>query len=195
MLAIVTYYVLLIFTITHGAENVHHKFILKKDFLSGIKSNEFSVYDDKSQQVKYRIESRLLPRHNNEIIAYPSKKVIAKLKGQWSLVTYSGDISIFDQNSNTWINGNITDTGGLSAYEYVIYWNGDYISMDNRASSTHIKFYDRSERNYVARFRKQNTSWKSTTYSLEVLSEKYPDALYLLGLIVWDHDYSRFGRG
>ncbi|CAF3529203.1 unnamed protein product [Rotaria sp. Silwood1] len=195
MSAILTRFLVLIFIIVNSAENTNHNFIIKKDFLSGIKSAEFSVYDEKEQQVKYRIESRFLPKHNNKIIAYPSKKVIAKLTGQWSLLAYSAAISILDPQSNTWIDGNITDIGGLSAYEYIIYWNGELVSIKNPSSSSYIKFYDKMEKIDLARFRKHSALLKPSKYDLEVLSDKYPDALYLLGLSVWDHDYSQFNRG
>ncbi|CAF4544572.1 unnamed protein product, partial [Rotaria sp. Silwood2] len=177
------------------ADSIDHKLIIKKDFLSGVKSAEFSVYDEKEQQLKYRIESRLLPKHNNKIVAYPSKKVIAKLTGQWSLLTYSATISILDPRLNIWIDGNITDIGGLSAYEYIIYWNDELISIKNPSSSSFIKFYDKMEKIDLARFKKQRALLKPSKYDLEVLSDKYPDVLYLLGLTVWDQDYSQFNRG
>ncbi|CAF1192890.1 unnamed protein product [Rotaria sordida] len=182
------------FAIVNSAKNAGHKFMIKKDVLSGVKSAEFSVYDENEQQLKYRIESHLLPVHNNEVFVYPSKKVIAKLKSKWASLTYSATISILDPQSNRWINGNITDIGGLSAYEYIIYWNGEFLSIKN-PSSSYIKFYDKTERIYLARFQKQRALLKQSKYDLEVLSDKYPDALYLLGLTVWDHDYSRFNRG
>ena len=57
------------------------QYVLNKDFFNGFKENEFTIYEQSSKNIQYRIESHFKVAHNLELVAYPSKQVVANLTG------------------------------------------------------------------------------------------------------------------
>ncbi|CAF3388829.1 unnamed protein product [Rotaria sp. Silwood1] len=157
--------------------------MVKKDFFSGVISREFSVYDITEKQLIYRIGSRFAFRHNNEIVAYPSKQVVGKLTGRPSLLKYGADISLLDLSSNKWISGNITETSTWRMSEFTIHWNGTCIILKSKPDILPNEFYEKGRTELLAQFKQRPASrlW-TAKYNMDIFSIKFPDALYLLAL-------------
>ncbi|CAF3016823.1 unnamed protein product [Rotaria socialis] len=162
-----------------------HSYVIKKDWLSGALSREFSVYDKTEKVLKYRIESRFAFRHNNKIVAYPSKQVLGKLNGRWSLRGYVGDISFLDQSTNRWIDGNITEISNWRMREFMINWNGTNINLKGQVDLLPKQFYEKGRGELLAQYKIRSASrlW-AARYDMDIFSIKYPESLYLLGLAV-----------
>ncbi|CAF2793138.1 unnamed protein product [Rotaria sp. Silwood2] len=165
--------------------NFGHNYVVKKDFFTGGISREFSVYDITEKHLKYRIESRFSFRHNNEIVVYPSKQVVGKLTGRWSMWKYAAYISLLDLSSNQWISGNITETSTLRMTEFTIHWNGTYIILKSDLDILPSTFYEKGRGNLLAQFKQRPASrlWVAK-YDIGIFSIKFPEALYLLALAV-----------
>ncbi|CAF1648855.1 unnamed protein product, partial [Rotaria sp. Silwood1] len=75
------------------------EYVVKKDFITGFKAGEFSIYDQTGKNFQYRVESRYNAAHSVELVAYPSKQVIARLKNQLTFFLYKGTLEILDAAS------------------------------------------------------------------------------------------------
>ncbi len=101
-------------------------YVIRKSFLADIKKREFDVFDQTENNLQYFIEARRNFGEAIEIIASPSKQVIAKLKRNFSFM-YKATISVLDPRSNRWIDGKIKENLRLVGSKYTIEWNGEKI--------------------------------------------------------------------
>jgi hypothetical protein len=60
------------------------QYVMEKDFFTGLKSGEFSVYDQSERNLLYRLESRYAITQRAELYAYPGKQIIASIRNTWS---------------------------------------------------------------------------------------------------------------
>jgi len=173
----------------------HEHLVIKKDSMTLFKSGQFSVYDTIGE-LKYRIESSFRFRHNNYVRVHPSQEVIGRLTGKWSLWAYKADISLLDTYTNSWADGNITESGGLFENKYFINWNGHAMWMDTSSKTPHRNIYEKNSNDLLAYFKKRDTSFMTPKqYDLYIFSTKFPHTLYLFALAVYDHQKSRPRRG
>ncbi|CAF0942524.1 unnamed protein product [Rotaria sordida] len=165
------------------------EYVIKKDFLTGIKAGEFSVYDQTGKILQYRIESRYNALHSVELVAYPSKQVIARLKNQITLLLYKGKLEILDPKSNKWITGTINQKLKVLNHKSTINWNGRQLTMKHNVASFTTKFFDEKQRNrLMAEYRIHVVSSVVTNkYTMKIFTDELPDALFLLCLTVRDH--------
>jgi hypothetical protein len=160
-----------------------------------IRSGKFFIYDETRKQLEYCIESRAIPRDNFDVIAYPSKQIIGKLRAQWTWWDYLARFSMLDLNSNQWIDGNITSRGDSFVDKYYIEWTEGRILMKNPAKSANSYYIDLFESVTVATLKRYRRFMTTSEYDLEVYSDKYPQALYLMGVAIWDSLHPRLRRG
>jgi len=68
--------------------------------------------------------------------------------------------------------------------------------MEGKAASLDTTFIEDPQGTILAKFRKRISSvfWRNK-YDLQVLSNTYPDALYLLGVAARDHSNLKIWRG
>ena len=57
--------------------------VMQKDYFSGTKAGELSIFHQQTNALVYRIEPLLFTFERVELIAYPSKKVVGKLMIKW----------------------------------------------------------------------------------------------------------------
>ncbi|CAF4024394.1 unnamed protein product [Rotaria sp. Silwood1] len=171
------------------SQNVIKFYVIKKDFFNIIKASQFSIYDPREQQLYYRIQSKLALQQVLELIEYPSNQVIAKLNSRWDILLYKATISIFDSQSNQWIDGQIRQHFKLFGDKYTIEWNGESIVMETKFASFTTKFRDQNQDNILAKFRMRWFSvLGSNKYDLEIFSRQVPDSIYIFALAAKDYN-------
>jgi hypothetical protein len=171
------------------------QYVVRKDFFTGIKAGEFSVYDTSEKNLYYRIESNYGIMQNNKVISYPSKQEIGRLQAQIKPLLYKAEISILDSQSNQWINGLIQQNFQLLGGSFNIDWNGYRITMETEAVSLTTKFNDANGQ-LLAQYRTRPASlfW-TRKYDMQIFSNKYPEQIYLLGLAAREHVVSSKNTG
>ncbi|CAF1082787.1 unnamed protein product [Rotaria sordida] len=174
---------------------VNRTYLIKKDFLSGLKGGEFTVYDSTGKTRQHRMESKFGITHDVRILTLPSKKLIARLKAKVTAAMYKATITILNSDSNQWTNGTIEQNFKLVGNKFTILWNGNRILMEGKAASLNTAFVEEPLGTVVAKFRKRVSSlfWRNK-YDLQVLSNTYPDTLYLLGVAARDHSNLKIHR-
>jgi len=60
------------------------RYRIEKDFFTGVKAGEFSVYDEYGRNLLYRFESRYAITQTGELYTYPSKQIVASIQNTWS---------------------------------------------------------------------------------------------------------------
>ena len=59
------------------------QYVVTKDFFTGLKAGEFSVYDQSGKNLLYRLESRYALTQTAELYAYPGKQLVASIRSIW----------------------------------------------------------------------------------------------------------------
>ncbi|CAF3358311.1 unnamed protein product, partial [Rotaria sp. Silwood2] len=178
------------------SNSVNRTYLIKKDFLSGLKGGEFTIYDSTGKTRLYRMESKFRLTHDVRLYTYTSKKLLASLKAKVTAVMYKAIITIYDKNNNEWNNGTIEQNFKIVGNKFTILWNNNRILMEGPAASLNTAFIEQPLENIVAKFRKRISSlfWRNK-YDLQVLSNTYPDELYFLGVAARDHSNLKIHRG
>lgn len=65
--------------ITITADAVPRQYEIYKDFINGLKLNEYTVFNQSSKNILYRIESHFTLLNNLELVAYPEKQIVANI--------------------------------------------------------------------------------------------------------------------
>jgi hypothetical protein len=179
-----------------ASAGTNRTYLIKKDFVSGLKSGEFTVYDSTGKIRQYRIESKFGLTHDVRVVALPSKKLLARLKGKVTAVMYKADITIFDNDSQKWVNGTMEQNYKLVGNKFTILWDGERILMEGAGASLSTAFVGQSVGEVLGKFQKRVTSlfWRNK-YDLQILSNKFPDTLYFLGVAARDHSNKKIHRG
>ena len=92
--------------VSANSENSPRSYVVRKEFLAQIKKREFDIFDQTESTLQYYIEAKRNFGEYIEIIAAPSKQVVAKLKRDVAF-RYKATISILDPDTNRWIDGKI----------------------------------------------------------------------------------------
>ncbi|CAF1187330.1 unnamed protein product [Rotaria magnacalcarata] len=165
-------------------------YYIRKDYFHGLKPGEFTVYNPTGKTTYYRIESHYGILHSLELISYPSKIVVGKLKAKLSLLLYKAELDIFDNKSQRWINGTIDANFQLFESRFTIQWNGRRLIMVSDAFSLITRFYDEQQPNIIlAKFRKRFESYLFVNkFDMEIFVNDLPDSIFLLGLAVKDRN-------
>ncbi len=167
-------------------QDILRQYVIRRDFFTGFKAGEFSVYDTSEKHVYYRIESKYDILQNLKVIAYPSKQEVGRLKAKLKLLLYKAEISILDPQTNQWVNGLIEQDFQLLKNSFNINWNGNRITMENDRASFTVKFRDTNGQ-LLAQFRIRLASiFVTNKYDMKIFSNKYPEQIYLLGLAALD---------
>jgi hypothetical protein len=177
-------------------QKVNRTYLIKKDFISGLKGGEFTIYDDQGKNPLYRMESKL-GKHNVKLYQGLTKtNPIALLQAKITLALYKATIAILNQNSNQWQNGTIDQNFKIVGNKFLINFNNVQISMEGKGASFDTTFIDQSNQQVLAKFRKRISSlfWKNK-YDLQVLSDKLPDQLYFLCVAARDHTNKKIHTG
>ncbi len=175
-------------TVNNSKPTIRSYFI-EKDFFSGLKLGEFSIFDSTKKQLLYRIESYYTIGGKIELIDVSSKQIIGQLTNPLNLLLYAGNFSIFNLSSNQWINGKIERIFHMVNDKYIIKWNKRSILMETKFGSLTTTFEYENHSGILAKFEKRPTLfiW-SNKYDLQVLSDDLPHAIYFLAIAIKDHN-------
>jgi hypothetical protein len=178
-------------------EGVNRTYLIKKDFLSGPKGGEFTIYDTTGKTALYRMESKFGVTHQVKLFEGLTKKnPIGLLKAKISVVLYKASIAVLSKNTNEWKNGTMDQNYKIVGNKFLINHNDISISMEGKAASLDTTFIDQSNQNVLAKFHKRVSSlfWRNK-YDLQVLSDKVPDQVYFLGVAARDHTNKKIHSG
>ena len=178
-------FMLLVFAYV-DSQNPIREYVIRKDYFTGIKAGEFSIYDKSEKHVQYRIESNYGVMQNVKVISQASKQEIGRLQAKISLLLYKAEISILDPQTNQWISGLMEQNLQFFGSSFDINWNAHRISMESEAVSLTSRFYD-EDRQLLAQFRLRPVTFLTRKYDMKVFSNKYPEQIYLLAMAARDH--------
>lgn len=176
---------------------VNRTYLIKKDFVSGLKGGEFTIYDPTGKNLRYRMETKLGVTHDVRIFKATAKKdILARLKAKITPVMYKATLSIFNPLIDQWTNGTIQQNYKFVGNKFTIEWKGQTIIMEGAPASLDTTFIQQNNKEVLAKFHKRVSSlfWRNK-YDLQVLSDKYPDELYFLGVAARDHSNKKIHRG
>lgn len=180
-----------------NCQKTNRTYLIKKDFLSGPKGGEFSIYDDQGKNQIFRMESKIGATHNVKLYKGLDKTTpLAILKGKFTVVLYKADIAILNERKNQWNNGTIKQNYKVVGNKFLINYDNVEISMEGKAASLDTNFVDQSNGNILAKFRKRISSliWRNK-YDLQVLSDRIPDYVFFLGVAARDHTNKKIHSG
>jgi hypothetical protein len=170
---------------------VLRRYYIKKDFFSGLKLGQFSIFDSTQKNLLYRLKSYYKIGGKLELIDQSSKKVIGNLTN-----ARGGDFSLFDSSSNQWINGKIERLFNILDCKAIIKWNKRSILMATKFASLTTTFEYEYHSGLLAKVKKRSISFISTNrYDLQILSNDLPDTFYFFGLAIADQQKSFKGKG
>jgi hypothetical protein len=123
-------------------------------------------------------------------------KPLALLKGEFTAILYKASISILNDKTNQFNNGTIQQNYKIVGNKFLINYDNTNISMEGKPASLDTTFIDQSNQNVLAKFRKRVSSlfWRNK-YDLQVLSNKFPDQIYFLGVAARDHTNKKILSG
>jgi len=110
-----------------NSSTVLRRYYIKKDFFSGLKLGQFSIFDSTQKNLLYRLKSYYKIGGKLELIDQSSKKVIGNLTN-----AKGGEFSLFDSSSNQWINGKIERLFNMLDCKAIIKWNKRSIFMQTK---------------------------------------------------------------
>lgn len=164
--------------------NTMKEYVIRKDFFNVLKAAEFTIYDRNEKYIHYRVESKIGLLQNVKLIVYPSKQEVGRLRAKVHPLTYRGEFSILDPQSNQWINGTIKEKFVWTKSVFDIEWNGNHITMEQESFELTSVFRD-SNRQILAKYQLRFGSvfW-THKYDMKIYSTKYPEQIYLLALTI-----------
>ena len=159
-------------------------YVLVRDYFSGFKAPEYSIYDKSEKNLYYRIESSYGLHDKLKLVVYPSKKVIAKIRGKTKKKLYQATFSIHNTTSNQWAEGNIIENSQWLHTNYTIEWNGSHLSIITHLITPWIvDIVDPSKSELLAQSQRRWFSWKYK-YQLDLFSDRMPESVYLFAFAV-----------
>jgi len=73
------------------------QYVIEKDFFTGFKAGEFSVYDQSEKNLLYRLESSYAITQTAQLYAYPGKQMVGSIRNTWSPWGTIFDLKIFNK--------------------------------------------------------------------------------------------------
>ena len=64
--------------------SAYGQYLIEKDFFTGVKAGEFSVYDPSRRNLLNWLESRYAITQTVELYAYPRKQRVPSIRNAWS---------------------------------------------------------------------------------------------------------------
>ncbi|CAF0878196.1 unnamed protein product [Didymodactylos carnosus] len=176
-------------TKVHKQSLVKH-YIIKKDFISGLKYREFSVYDPTEQQLLYRIDTTFHILHRVKITNQPEKKLLATVNGKFRFFLYGATFKILTPGTQQWKEGKIERSFTLS-YKFIITYDNRQVIFEGDRNKWHMSWTDAKTHELLASFEKRMISlvWQNT-YDLKIYTDELPDIFFFVGLAVADRSTS-----
>ncbi|CAF1312623.1 unnamed protein product [Adineta steineri] len=183
-------------------------YVVSHEYSSGLRREEFSVYDETENNVLCRLET--LGYGNNRLsnlISYPSYQTIGSIRNVWSpfceilfkefiykiiiyfVLVYQSYFNVFDDQLNQWMPGQITQRYRPQGFRFTIGYGGHIYTMENKVGSSIIDVKDELRPNYIlTRFYQTNLNplFNSFKYDIQVYRDDLPDPIYILALYALD---------
>lgn len=166
-----------------------HEYMIRRDLIVGFKAPEFSVSDKNGEHLLYRIESRITGLQKLDLIAYPSKEIVARLNNKVTLFLYEANFETLDPNTKQWISGTISQNLQILNHKSSIEWNGRRLSMEHNVASLTTRFFDEQNSNQLLAEYKVSVAsmfW-ATKYSMLIYTNELPEAIFFFGLAARDY--------
>ncbi|CAF3025515.1 unnamed protein product [Rotaria socialis] len=169
-------------------------YIVSHEYLSEVKQDQFSVYDQSEKNLLCRIESSssdyLFNRLNN-LIAYPSYQSIASMESLWtpSPLMYQAYMNILDDQLNQWVIGKIYQRYHSGALQFRIDYRGKFYIMENKFGSLITEIRDEKKPDYILTHfyrASSNVMYPSSKYKIQVYKNDLPHPIYILALYALD---------
>jgi len=96
MISIILVLSCLLFTKTQS-QWAFRQYVIEKDFFTGFKAGEFSVYDQSEKNLLYRLESSYAITQTAQLYAYPGKQMVGSIRNTWSPWGTIFDLKIFNK--------------------------------------------------------------------------------------------------
>ena len=100
-------------------------YLISKDFFTGYKGDEFSIYDSTKKHLQYCIESNYAIGQKIKIVDRSTKQIIAMLRNR------GGRQAIFSikTSSNQYVNGTIQEVSNMTDIHYIVQISSNSISI------------------------------------------------------------------
>jgi hypothetical protein len=116
-------------------------YLITSDQFKEIKAYKYSIYDVASNSLQYRIESNFHLLQSLEVAAYPSKKIVDKLRSKFRfLKKYEANFEVYDDRYQRWIKGVISETHRREG-KWKIQYDGHSLSIAHKHEAT-TYFFD-----------------------------------------------------
>ncbi|UJR29808.1 hypothetical protein I4U23_017352 [Adineta vaga] len=172
------------------------RYFIQKDYFTGFKLGEFSIFDSSKKDLLFRIESLYTFGGKIQIINNSSKQVVAELRNKLSFTVHKANFTILDPVSKQWINGKFERQFHFFNRKYLLQWNQQNIRIENKFSSYTTTFkHDKRNQTLAKAERYTYSLIKPTRYDLEIYSDDIPDIIYILGVFVIDLSRKNTGKG
>ena len=169
-------------------QRIKHSYSMKKSFFVREIPSEFSVYNQETNALTYKIKSYVLFEPEGiDILAYPSKKVVGKLNIKRKEAQRYVSFEAFNNKTREWMGGEFVQYYiGWVKDVIDIEWDGPSINCD--IANTRLNGTFQNDRGHIlAQFRrKTETIFALTRYIVELYSEDIPDVFYLLFIANYD---------
>ena len=168
-------------------------YLISKDFFTGYKGDEFSIYDSTKKHLLYRIESNYAIGQKIKIVNRSTKQIIAMLRNRNG---YQASFSI-KTSSNQYVNGTIEKVSNMTDIHYIVQWDKHKIFIGRQFKSPVTVFqYEANSSEVLANFERLSDSYNfKKQYKLQILSNELPDTIYFLSVAVITRIMIRGGRG
>ena len=190
----------LILFVVHVAncQTPEESYFIRSDQLRGFNSYEYSIYDAAGIILQYRIESTFHYSQSLEVVAYPSKKVVGKLRAKFRfLKSYFANFEVYDDRYRRWVKGVINETR-RGEDKWKIQYDNHLLSVAHRDKGT--TYFFEVEDNYTVMAQYE---WKAAgflegmvrfrKFSLDVYSNEIPHIVYFLLIAVVDRNFYQGG--
>ncbi|CAF3726928.1 unnamed protein product [Rotaria sp. Silwood1] len=156
---------------------------------SRLEINGYTIFDSKEKQNLYRLTASRSDIDTVILFDYSHNKMTANLEGLWMFDPFNVTYSIYDSKLNKWMDGTLRRTVHWFSVDYTTEYNNEQVIGNRKNKTPKGKIYLKKKNELLAKFRarSQRDSDQPIKYDLEIYSNKVPDALHFLLLLIMDH--------
>ncbi|CAF1228896.1 unnamed protein product [Didymodactylos carnosus] len=178
-------FLLIIFGVFSSQQQSYPKqLVIRKDIFNLFKANEFSVYDQREQQLLYRVETQLNLLHRATIVASQAgNRIVARISGEFQWALYQATFQLLNPQTNQWQEGYIREQFQWFYSKYLVGYQQQTFIFEGR-SLISMRWYDQRGNIIVGEYRRRFELALSSVYDLSIYDQRLPDPFYLIGLAV-----------
>ena len=175
------------------SERPIREYLIKKDMITGKKAGQFSIYKNENENdLCFRIESLYSPMQKIDLLTYPDEETIGELDAHQLGSWYEARLKLLDIHGK-WLIGHIRRKATWLTGKYMISMERKTITMKSKFFSREFKFYNQANK-LLGLFKRQFFVISGATkYNLQIFSNEFPDAIYMLAIAAYDHNRTKTG--